>query len=1059
MTGVFRRSLLRPNCHVEARYYKTDGKRYNFISYGNLGAQGTITKTKYIREAYQIGDLPKSSYAPAKLHLTDIEKGIVKYFNPVKHWDDEDIFTDLWRTFSLPVSPYELQARVFKEFDSYFPGLSTFLDTKLPFETVLKYMTHDISGNLRKKTSAGLGFEHDRKYIARNFPEDVRSVYELETFDFDVYWKVFLKDELRDTAKSTRSIAVPQLHLWIIAMTHLGGIYEWFSHFLPPWCGYGLDDRCVSWHAKLRHFDPELKTYGYDIRQQDSKMSPGFICFISIWLKSKLPISSWNALEWYLDQTFFEKKLVDAKGNILEFAPGEPSGNPLTIIFNIMDTLFKQVSHAVIADILNLHKNDKEVFIIMGDDVLKQTETPDLYRQVVEVIGNELTKEEGALLHDVTFLSQKITMYKGQYAPYYANMDKMYASLRYTTKGDDEYFCKLCSFYNMLIYAPEGSIELEWKKRIEAHIYYFMGCGLVRPALYACFKPSHLQKRDRSGMVYHSSTPWDGGRVEIIDLIFNMTKSSLKKFKKKNNLNLRSESKQKLALPAKHSHKPSKQRMQKAKTSSVLSVLPPGMSKNEKAIVKEYVTQLLWPTRPIKLVRPIPVRSFPYFKSGEITFTSSVKYTEVQFRPHPWRFIELKTQSPVQTVSFADHDYTTNPGLLLPLSENEQFSAGTTHAMCMVNNFHTTDGKELQIVFKRTPSLSNLIAIYNDVPVSQAVMGWPGVTCQGTLTGTISNASTRTVTAYLDVYIVNSDGSVATAIPGTGVGLNGDSSINVNSASLVGVVCAPDQLFCIAFRILNGAAGNVFIKDFIFSLESATAPILATSVASSRVYTFGEALYPTSPELANTVMEAFSGSNLWSPVAMACLYNVSQELAQAGGKFAASYLPSFISEEIPEDFADAWSFLNTIKASYPHYEGDLITGAHGSWLGARIDDYSFVKPFARDHVLDYEALSLPSDVFMSNVVSETPNFQYYISFAAAFEIQTISPNFTCTLGPSSVILMPQMLAMMAASDALVGENPSHLKRIADIVRKIVADPTVQQGFKTLAGAGLAALLL
>lgn len=1058
MTGVFRRSLLRPNCRVEARYYKTDGKRYNFISYGNLGPQGTITQTKYKREAYEIGDLPESSYAPARLQLSDIEKGIVKYFNPVKHWDDEEIFVDLWQTFSLPISPYELSARVFKRFDSYFPGLSLFLDDKLPFEKVLKYMTHDISGNLRKKTSAGLGFEYDRKYIARNFPEDVRSVYELETFDFDIYWKVFLKDELRDMLKATRSITLPQLHLWIVAMTHLGGIYEWFSHMLPNWCGYGLDDKCPSWHAKLKEFDPDLKTYGYDIRQQDSKMSPGFIKFISNWLKSKLPVSRWAALEWYLDQTFFEKKLVDAKGNILEFAPGEPSGNPLTIIFNIFDTLFKNCCHIEIADVLRLHKNDCEVFIIMGDDVLKQTETPDLYRQVVEVLGNELTKEEGALLEDVTFLSQKITLYKGQYAPYYANMDKMYASLRYTTKGEDEYYCKLCSFYNMLIYAPKGSVELEWKKRIEAHIYYFMSNGFVRPELYACFKPSHLQKRDRAGMVYHSSTPRVGGRVEKIQF-FNMTKSSLKKFKKKNNLNLRAESKQKLALPAKHTHKPSKQRMQKAKTSGVLAVLPPGLSKNEKAIVKEYVTQLLWPTRPIKLVRPIPVRSFPYFKSGEITFSSAVKYTEIQFRPHPWRFIELKAQADLSTVNFTDKDYTTNPNEILPANANPTFTPSSTHSICFYDNLQTTSGTEIQIVGKSVPGLSSVGAFFLDEFNYDNVTGWPGLTCAGALQAIVTNNSSKTVTVALDCYIINSDETVSQTVTSGTTSLGPGAITTITSASLAALTCTPDQLFVPAVRIVNSAGANCYLKDFIFRLSDATSSLIATSVPTSKLYSFGEALYPTNPDLANTVMEAFSGSNLWSPVAMACLYNVSQQLAQAGGKFAASYLPSFISTEIPDDFADAWSFLNTIKASYPHYEGDLVTGAHASWLGARIDDYSFVRPFERDHVLEYEALSLPSDVFMSNVVSTSTNFQYYITFAAAFEIQTISPNFTCTLGPSSVILMPQMLAMMAASDALVGENPSHMQRIANVVRRIVADPTVQQGFKTLAGAGLAALLL
>jgi hypothetical protein len=486
------------------RYYAANGKRHPFIYYGNLGPQGTITKSKYKLFSYEVGNLPDSIYAPAKLKLSDVEKGLLKYFNPIIHPTKESIFNDLVITFKLPVTPDKLETLILEEFSTYFPGIERYMDEKLSFDRVVYLMSHDLKGDLRKKTSAGIGFKHDRKEIARLFIDDIRSCYELDTFDFHILWKLFLKDELRETDKDTRSIAVPQLHLWVIAMSHLGGLYEWFSDYLPSWSGYGLDDRSFSWHQKFKDFNPSRVTYGFDLRKQDSRMSPGFIQFIEYYIKTITPIKHWNAIEWFFNESFYAKKIVDTKGHILSFSQGEMSGNPFTILINTMHNLFTHVIHTVIMDL----KGDdlsQEIFVVLGDDTIMQSSNPDLYKEVCLLLGHETTTESGSLYDDVTFLSQKITIYKGEIVSYYSNLEKMYASLRYTTSGINEYFMKMCSYHAQLIFAPKGTEEHEWRQRIEAHILYYLQTKMVPDELTACFKPAHIIKRKRIGFDYHTN--------------------------------------------------------------------------------------------------------------------------------------------------------------------------------------------------------------------------------------------------------------------------------------------------------------------------------------------------------------------------------------------------------------------------------------------------------------------------------------------------------------------------------------------------------------------------
>lgn len=454
-------------------------------------------KSKFKQEVYQVGHLPDTPYAPAQLGMEDLEAGMAKYFNPIKHNDAIDMMADIVKTFKLGITPEKMLTLVEAEFDSKFDNLDIFLEKPLPFDVLIDLAVHDLGGSLRGSTSAGLGFTKDRKTLARSHRDDFKSLYGIDILDLEVYWKLFLKDELRMVGKKTRSIAVGQLHIWFITLKYLGGLYFWFKEMNPDWSAFGMDDTIRTWTNKLRNWDTKATTYGYDIKNQDSKMSPGFAHFLERFLKRHSPAEHWEAIEWHFRESFYNKKMVDIRGFVLSFAQGNISGGSLTILINILHNLQMHVIHTVVCSLLNII--DPKLFLLMGDDTLMQTTQPQLFKEVALTLGHETTSEAGNFLNDIEFLSMKINLTKWGYAPYYSNLDKMFASLVYTTKASEEYFQKICSFRNLLLFSPKGSKERKWFKILTEHARFMMMYANLDKAALASYKAKFTLERSRIG--------------------------------------------------------------------------------------------------------------------------------------------------------------------------------------------------------------------------------------------------------------------------------------------------------------------------------------------------------------------------------------------------------------------------------------------------------------------------------------------------------------------------------------------------------------------------------
>lgn len=481
------------------------------------------------------------------------------------------------------------------------------------------------------------------------------------------------------------------------------------------------------------------------------------------------------------------------------------------------------------------------------------------------------------------------------------------------------------------------------------------------------------------------------------------------------------------------------------------------LTKREQAIAYEYVNNFLYPTKPMKLARPISSFSASIFKSGELVWESDSEFVEVRFRPDPWFFVEIQTQAGGGVVNLQE-SYEEDLGALLAGSDTEQIPAGGTDRICFQMPLSLTNGTQVLPVFR-----------FNSVPLSsvrygyvqgETACGYYSIEVGGTVTFAVKNLNPWACTAAVDFYIVNADETVASTTLGTPVAVATQTTVHVASANLTGMQPSGDQIGCFVIRINNTSANSIFYKNFTFTLVQSSAPIQVSTAPTSTYYTLGEALYGSAENAqAVELMNMFNTCQVWSPVACAALLNVSQVLADAGGRFLSSFLPPFISDTIPSDPAKEWTTLASYKNSYPFYEGKFDKGTHGTWVGTRIQDYEYRKPFTASAYQSYQRESLPMNILMSNPAKREQSFKYFFTFSVCFEVQSVNPLLTMTKGPVSTQLLPMMLAIIVLHSLLVGENPSHFTRLAKLAKTAVNDPKVRKAFKELAGAGMAALML
>lgn len=403
------------------------------------------------------------------MRVSDFAEGINKYYQQKTFDNCSQFYQELIDHFNLPITPGRLNFEVTQYMIKYCPGITTSYEPTSNDE-VIRLMTHDAAGHLRDETSCGYNFNLRRKDLARKHEPAIREY--LDTFDcsHDVLCVSFLKEEMREKGKATRSIAVFQVHVWMIFQKTMRWMYKFLEEGVHPFAYQASIDSKYFTH-KLDAFDFEFEhTFSCDMKKQDSRMNTIFIEWFENFIchSTNFPQELQSNLFWIHNQCFFNKKVIDLYGNILTFSNGEMSGFPGTIMYNSFYSLWVFLVSQVCSQLRTRVDYDRKFIplCILGDDTIFQHADFQAYQDTMTILNHELYVEEGKLQNQLTFLSLKFHRNDAVVSAYYANLDKMFASLRYM-KGFQEYFQKLASFHQSLVFAPPGSQESEWLHKLD----------------------------------------------------------------------------------------------------------------------------------------------------------------------------------------------------------------------------------------------------------------------------------------------------------------------------------------------------------------------------------------------------------------------------------------------------------------------------------------------------------------------------------------------------------------------------------------------------------------
>lgn len=409
------------------------------------------------------------NYAIPAMNIDALDVGLTKYHEqPNQMINNKQFLACIIDHFKLDVELERFEEDLNDVMSQFLPGLRKYVRIKTNDE-VLDLMIHDLSGELRAETSTGPGFKMKRKTMARQDADSVHEYLNTPFFQHPVFTKLFLKDELREivdgSVKATRSIAVPQVTLWLRTTKYLGWLYDYFKKEQPltP-TGFAIDSSVSTWTSLLANFKLDAETQECDMVKQDSHMGAYYIDwlinFILMYCEDLDPDIE-SIVRWCFDEIFQHKKVIGAHGKVYNFTNGEMSGGPLTILINTIHSLFfHAITHLVL-----LYKNCTDThiqfypFVCLGDDTLMQCPEPLVFETVCKLGGHATTSLRGSLCNDMSFLSKKIHKESVGFIPYYCNLPKFLSSIQYTTGSEVEYFQKLNSFAREFAGAPAGSLE------------------------------------------------------------------------------------------------------------------------------------------------------------------------------------------------------------------------------------------------------------------------------------------------------------------------------------------------------------------------------------------------------------------------------------------------------------------------------------------------------------------------------------------------------------------------------------------------------------------------
>lgn len=479
------------------------------------------------------------------------------------------------------------------------------------------------------------------------------------------------------------------------------------------------------------------------------------------------------------------------------------------------------------------------------------------------------------------------------------------------------------------------------------------------------------------------------------------------------------------------------------------------LTATERKAVSDYAMELLHPTKGVDIMRPFPVKCAKFFQSGQISLESDANAISVVTTPDPFHFALITSEN---SSGMAVTDYPLNDLADLNVDDGDATPPGVVNiGYPHMTPIELSNGKWLRpiVVVART-ELFTPISIQNHRFIEHSATAFEElfVADETVLTWQFTNRSiaTLSIRAFIGLSVA---GEIVDLTFGSASNVSPNGTITIQQLTdrdYIAQTSSTGRRLILGVEVVSATGGSFRWEQIAYKLMSAVVPIQAYAGAIvAEPLTFGQAMYYNDPGLAAKVDALFTESFLWSPVACSTIVNAVQVLKDKGGEFRSAWLPSN-AYDLPPGPTAAWSTLAAYQRNYPGAITPFVKGSQATWVGARIADYEFRRPFREPFWLAFENSALPKTVIIAQRAPGEAGVvapcRYYIDFRATFAVQTMNPTVTMTQSAVCPDFCMMFLAFVVNNQLLVGENPDHLKRLWQIAKTFAGDPRVQGIVKT-----------
>lgn len=201
-------------------------------------------------------------------------------------------------------------------------------------------------------------------------------------------------------------------------------------------------------------------------------------------------------------------------------------------------------------------------------------------------------------------------------------------------------------------------------------------------------------------------------------------------------------------------------------------------------------------------------------------------------------------------------------------------------------------------------------------------------------------------------------------------------------------------------------------------------------------------LLVTRPSLADAIF----ASVRHKVTAMSITLTNSTPLLNRGGFVSTMQLPSGSFTKLPSTPAVLYNYMSTAPSVYGKVAMDLTNGSHVYYVPDTFNQSEFIPTSV--------SVELTNRPTLLTAWSSTEPQSLTLKIRMNIELQTLNNNTPLKLRtPELRLLHDYMVGHCAMLEEQCGCNPDHVRRIANVAKKIIADPTVRR----LAGAAVRAL--